>query len=170
MQPPGEKWTLVRPYATSQSFNWSTAGKAGGLYNFSVWARDADGPGTKGTRPNTYDVFSAFQYTLTTAPCTALTTSSSPPSTSAAGTPVTITGIAAGCPNPLYEFWMQSPDGHWTLAQGYSRTNTLNWTTTGAAPGNYLFSVWARDVSSSGTRGTAPSTYDSFSTLQYTLS
>jgi hypothetical protein len=65
---------------------------------------------------------------------------------------------------------MQSPRGSWTLAQGYTRSATLNWKTIGAAPGNYLFSVWARDVSSSGTSGTAPNTFDSFNTLQYTLS
>jgi hypothetical protein len=31
-------------------------------------------------------------------------------------------------------------------------------------------SVWARDASSTGTGGTAPNTYDAFSTLQYALS
>jgi hypothetical protein len=169
MQPPGGTWTLARSYSTNPTFTWPAAGKAG-VYNFSVWAKDLNGPGTKGTRPNTYDVFSAFQYTLTVTPCTGLTTSALPPSPSSAGTPVAITGIPSTCPNALYEFWLQGPSGRWTLVQGYSRNSALSWTTTGAAPGSYLFSVWARDVSSTGTKGTAPNTYDAFTTLQYTLS
>ena len=169
MQPPGGKWTLVRPYSSNQTFSWPAVGKSG-MYNFSVWARDANGPGTHGTRPNTYDVFSGLQYTLTTAPCTSLTTSSLPASLSPVGTPVSVTGSASGCPNALYEFWMLAPGGHWTLVQGYSRSDTFTWQTGGFARGSYVFSVWARDVSSTGTSGTAPNTFDSFSTLSYTLS
>jgi hypothetical protein len=83
---------------------------------------------------------------------------------------VTITGAAAGCPNPLYEFWLLSPGGAWTLVQPYSSRTTFDWTTAGKASGSYRFSVWARDASSRGTSGVSPNTYDAFSAFQYTLS
>jgi len=170
MKPPGGTWTVVRSNSTSPIFNWNTTGKPAGAYNFSVWARDANGPGTSGTAPNRYDVFSAFVYTLTTSPCTAISTSSSPDGTASVGTPVAIMGSATGCPNALYEFWLLPPGGAWTLVQPYSTSITFNWITVGRAPGSYLISVWARDTSSTGTHGTAPNTYDVFSAISYTLS
>ena len=169
MRPPGGTWTLVRPYSTSAAFSWNTTGKRAGAYSFSVWARDANGPGTNGIRPNTYDVFSAFVYTLTNSPCTAMSASSSPASTATVGTQVTITGSATGCPNAQYEFWLLPPGGTWALVQRYSSSASFSWTTVGEAAGSYLVSVWARDASSTGTGGTAPNTYDSFSTVQYAL-
>jgi hypothetical protein len=56
---------LVRGWSSNATFVWSTsAGMAAGTYRFSVWARDASSSGTNGTPPNTYDAFSAFNYTL----------------------------------------------------------------------------------------------------------
>jgi hypothetical protein len=161
--PPGGSWKLVKPYSFSKDYSWSTAGLAAGSYLFSVWARDA-------SSRNTYDAFTTVPYTLTVTACTAMSASAAPPSHATAGTPVTITGAATGCPNPLYEFWLLPPSGSWTLVQRYTNSKTFGWTTTGKTPGSYLFSVWARDSSSPGTNGTPPNKYDAFSTLQYTLS
>ncbi|HCF99306.1 MAG TPA: hypothetical protein DEV93_02035, partial [Chloroflexi bacterium] len=83
---------------------------------------------------------------------------------------VVITGVAAVCPHPLYEFWLLPPGGSWTLVRGYSLSGDFDWNTTSYAVGSYLISIWARDTSSTGTSGTAPNTYDSFTTVQYTLS
>jgi len=63
--PPGGKWTLLKAYSSSDTYVWSTTGKAVGKYAFSVWARDASSAGTHGSSPNTYDSFSSFQFTLT---------------------------------------------------------------------------------------------------------
>jgi spore germination protein YaaH len=167
--PPGGPWVLAQAYSSSPTFNWTTSGKATGSYRFSVWARDANSPGTSGTSPNTYDAFSAFQYTLTITPCSAMSASAAPPSTAGVGTPVSITGSATGCPNPLYEFWILPPGGPWILAQAYSSSPTFNWTTSVQPAGSYRFSVWARDTSSPGTSGTSPNTYDAFSAFQYVL-
>jgi hypothetical protein len=55
------------------------------------------------------------------------------------------------------------PGGTWTLVQGYSPTASYSWNTSDRAPGTYLFSVWARDASS--TAG-----YDAYdSSHSYTL-
>src|SRR5207245_1647930 len=78
--------------------------------------------------------------------------SAAPPSPSAAGTAVTITGVASGCPNPLYQFWILNPGSNtWTTAQTYSSSTTFNCNTNGNATGIYHFSVWARDAGSAGT-------------------
>jgi len=168
---PGGSWSLVQAYSSSGTFNWKTGGLAPGAYRFSVWARDTNSPGVAGSSPNTYDTFSAFDYTLTTAPCTGMSASAMPANAATRGTTVTVTGSATGCPLPQYEFWLQVPNGTWTLARGWSSTATFTWDTTTTMPaGSYRFSVWARDASSSGTNGSAPNTYDAFSAFSYVLS
>jgi len=152
--PPGGGWTLARGYSSAAGFTWATAGRVPGAYRFSVWARDA-------TSSNSYDTFSAFPYTLTPV-CTSVTTSSVPLNAASAGNTITITGAAAGCPNPLYEFWVLAPGGAWTLAQAYSTSATLKWPSAGLAGGTYRFSVWARDATSS-------NSYDVFKAFDYRL-
>ena len=97
-------------------------------------------------------------------PCTAVTATASPPSPSAPGTQVTITGVGT-CPDasPLYEFWMQ-PAGSstWQLLQGYSTSATYDWNSTGAAPGTVYFGVWVKDAGS-------PKTVDSFASIAVTV-
>ncbi|TMC82193.1 MAG: hypothetical protein E6J08_05580 [Chloroflexi bacterium] len=162
MKSPAGVWSLVQPYSTSPTYRLVTTGADTGAYRFSVWVRDA-------TSPNAYDGFSAFDYTLSIQPCAATSASPSPASSAPAGTPVVITASYSSCTNPQYEFWVQSPGAGWSLAQAYSPSNTLKWSTAGRSPGSYRFSVWTRDLSSPGTYGTAPNTYDSFTAFQYTL-
>ncbi len=153
--PPGGSWSLVQPYSANATFAWNTFGMPAGSYRFSVWARDL-------TSSSSYDTFSAFQYQLTLAPCTAINATIMPLSSANVGTTVTVTGSASGCPNPRYEFWLLPPGGTWTLVQGYSTSPTFTWNTAGAAAGSYRFSVWTRDASSS-------ASYDAFSAFNYTL-
>ncbi len=159
---PAGSWRQVQGYSTNATFTWNTSGAAPGSYRFSVWARDAGST-------TSYDTFNAFDYTLTTAPCTGMSASASPPTSSPVGTTVTIIGTATGCPTPQYEFWILPPGGGWTLLRTYSASGSFTWNTAGLPAGSYRFSIWARDASSSGTNGTAPYTYDSFSPMTYTL-
>jgi hypothetical protein len=62
--PPGGSWMLLQGYTANATLTWSTAGKPPGSFRFSVWARDASSGGVNGSPPNTYDSFSAFDYTL----------------------------------------------------------------------------------------------------------
>ena len=83
-------------------------------------------------------------------PCTAVTWNApSPPSPQAAGASVTFSATASGCPDAIYEFWIQTPGGAWTILQGYSSNATVVWNTTGLAPGTYYFDVWVREAGSS---------------------
>jgi hypothetical protein len=84
------------------------------------------------------------------------------------GPPITIGGIASGCPHPSYQFWVLNPGSTvWQLAHDYTTSATLPWSTTGKAPGTYRFSVWARDASSAGTYANSLGSYDAFNNSQY---
>ena len=145
--PPGGSWAIAQAYSASATFNWNTAVPAG-TYRYSVWVRDA-------SMLSAYDAFvPGSDYTLTTTACTGVTASAAPASPQSAGTPVTITAGASGCPNPRYEFWILPPGGGWTIAQAYSSSATFSWNT--APPsGPYRYSVWARDAGS-------PAAYEAF--------
>ncbi len=162
LRSPSGGWTLVQPYSSTSTFGWKTAGLAAGTYRFSVWTRDASSPGANGTAPYTYDAFSAFDYVLTIGTCSGMTASAAPLSSAPIGTPVTITGSASGCGNPLYAFYLLPPGGVWALVQPYSSLASFSWSTAGKSAGTYRFSVWARDPSSS-----VP--YDAFSAFNYGL-
>ncbi|TME38542.1 MAG: hypothetical protein E6I61_12970, partial [Chloroflexi bacterium] len=91
--------------------------------------------------------------------CSSVTDSPSPGSPQLRGTSVTFTATSTNCPNPLYQFWILPPGGIWQVAKAYSSANTFTWNTLGLAPGNYLYTAWARDAAS-----TAP--YDAFFAAQ----
>jgi spore germination protein YaaH len=138
---PGGSWTIAQAYSASATFNWNTTPPAG-IYRYSVWVRDASSAAA-------YDSYlPGIAFTLTSATCTSVAASAAPASPQAAGTLVTISASASGCPNARYEFWILSPGGSWTIAQGYSSSATFNWNTNPHA-GTYSYSVWVRDVSSS---------------------
>ena len=156
--PPGGTWSIVQPYSSSASFNWSTAGRAAGSYLFSVWVRDLSSQAS-------YDAYdSSHSYTLTVVPCTGVNVTISPASPQTVGTPVTVGATASGCSNPRYQFWLLAPGGTWTVVQPYGSSPTFTWSTVGRPRGTYLFSVWARDLSSQ-------AAYDAYdSSHYYTLS
>ncbi len=94
-------------------------------------------------------------------PCTSVTGSLTPASQSVAGTSVTFSASAAGCPNPRYRFWIQPPGGAWGIAQDYSTTATYNWTLTGTG-GLYHLEVDVRDQSSG-------ASYDAVANFTHTI-
>jgi hypothetical protein len=161
---------LAQAYGTSATYNWPTTGLTSGTYTFAVWVRDANSSGAFGNGLGRYDAATTLTYTLSPLACTGVTAASSPPTTSAAGTPVSITGSAPSCPNPRYQFWVLYPRSQtWQRAQAYSINATFSWNTTQQPAGTYNFSIWARDASSAGTSGNVLGTWDSTTTLQYTL-
>ena len=154
LAPGSSTWTLAKAYSSSATLAWNTTGLAIGTYRFSIWARDASSPGAIDTTLGSFDAFvPGTAYTLGSTPCSSVTSSATPPSPSAAGTAVTFTGSASGCPdpNPLYQFWVLAPGSStWTVAQAYSTSAIFDWNTTGKAAGSYYISVWVRDASSPG--------------------
>jgi len=149
---PGSQWQIVQAYSSSATFIWSTTGLAPGSYLYTVWARDAGSPGTSCGSLGCEDAyFPASAYKLGSTPCSSVTESAGPASPQAAGATITLTAGASGCPRPLYQFWILRPGSQWQVVQAYSSSTTFSWNTTGLAPGSYLYTVWARDTSSTGT-------------------
>src|SRR6266566_4258375 len=136
---PGGNWVIVQDYSSANTYTWTTPATQGN-YNLSVHAR-ASGSSLA------YESFASIPYTLVPVTCPSVTASAAPASPQLAGTAVTITASASGCPNPRYEFWIQAPGGSWTIVQAYSSNATFTWNTTPPS-GTYHYSVWARDASS----------------------
>src|SRR6266480_886114 len=151
--PPGGSWQIKQAYSAGNTFVWNTAGLAPGDYLYTAWARNSTSPGTLCSSLGCNDAFMvAATYSLTRQPCASVTDTPSPGSPQLSGTSITFTASSSGCPNPRYQFWILSPGGSWQIKQAYSATNTFTWNTTGLAPGNYLYTAWARDASFSLTR------------------
>jgi hypothetical protein len=146
MQPPGGSWTLLQAYSPTSSVTWNTTGQPTGTYLFDVWAKQSGSSASweAHVSPNP-------TYTLQAAPsCTTVTWSTpSPASPQAPGVTVNLGGTASGCPNPVYQFWIQPPGGSWTILQAYSTASTATWNTIAQPAGTYLFDVWAKQSGSS---------------------
>ena len=141
------------------TINATSPAHAAGVVDVTV----TTGAGTSATSP-------ADQFTYT-GTCTSVTATAAPSGTAKAGTIILVTGVAVGCPNPLYEFFVLNPGGSWAVAQPYSPRATFNWDTNGPEPaGVYYYSVWVRDAASIGTNSSSLGTYDAFAPgAAYTL-
>ncbi|HEY0829507.1 MAG TPA: glycosyl hydrolase family 18 protein [Candidatus Dormibacteraeota bacterium] len=162
-------WQMIQAYSTNPTLQWSSAGKPDGIYYLGVWARDASGSGIVTTSSGGVDVYMSIPITIFS-PCTAVSLSASPPSPVKVGTAVAATATAAGCPNPVYEFWMRPvTSSTWQMIQAYSNNPTLHWSTTGKPAGGYYIGVWARDASSSGVVSTGSGGVDVFISIPMSL-
>ena len=171
LAPGASGWAVAQPYSTSNTFSWSTAGKAPGSYQVAVWVRDASSGGVFSNSFGTWDVSSFIPFNLTTTSCTGLGLSAAPPATTTVGTSPTFTASGT-CPdaNPVYQFWVLAPGASsWTVLQPYSTTNTFSWNTAGKAPGNYQVGVWVRDANSTGAYNNSFGTWDVFTSSSYTV-
>lgn len=170
LAPGTQTWQSARGYATAPALSWGTTGKVGGTYRFSIWARDSTSPGIYGNALGTWGSYTTLTYTLTATPCGSVGAATSPLSPEPAGTAVTVSATAYGCPNPRYEFWIFAPGAStWQPVQLYSSSASLAWNTAGRAAGTYSFSIWARDASSPGIGLNALGTWDAYAVLHFTI-
>jgi hypothetical protein len=170
LAPGATNWQLAQAYSSAATFNWNTAGRATGGYRVGLWVRDASSSGVSGNGSGRWDAYAFLQYRLTSMPCTGASLSASPSSPARAGTAITFTARATGCPNPQYEFWTLAPGATtWQLAQSYSTNATFAWDTTALAAGTHQVAVWLRDTSSTGTGGNAFGTWDAYIFAVYQL-
>lgn len=138
VRPPGGAWTMVRDFATANTFAWRTT-LPGGTYGLEVDVRDVGAAAPYETTANiTFGV---------TAPCNVPSLSTDVASPQAVGTTVTFTGAATGCPTPQFRFWVRPPGGSWAVQQDYGAA-TFKWSTAGLAIGTYQFEVDARNQGS----------------------
>lgn len=130
VQFPNGTWYLKQPFSSSATFNWDTTGLAPGSYLVHAWV-SAIGSG--------HDTFGSDTATLTG--CTTATVSLTSPA--ATGTSVRMTGSgSAGCPNPVFEYWVQYPDNTWNLGRAWGPAD-WTWPTSYLRPGIYTIHAWA---------------------------
>ncbi|HKW73669.1 MAG TPA: hypothetical protein VJQ08_12705 [Candidatus Dormibacteraeota bacterium] len=145
IQPAGGAWTILQAYSTSSTKVWDTTGLLTGTYLFDIWVRSATS-----TAPWDTHLSPNPTYVLQTgSPCTSVTWNPpSPLDPQAPGAKVTLSGLAAGCPNPQYEFWIKSPNTAWVILQGYSSAASVVWNSGGAMTGTWLFDIWVKQLGS----------------------
>jgi hypothetical protein len=137
-------WTRLSQYSTTPTYAWNTSAYASGRYMISDWIADSGGPS------NAFDTSGAYQITLTG--CASTSISASPSQADVlAGTTVTFTGSASGCPGtPQYSWWVapmvNGGAGNWTRLTNYSATATYAWNTSTYAMGKYIIADWVEDT------------------------
>jgi len=151
VQYPDGSWHLKQGWGAS-AFNWDTTGLAPGAYLVHAWANRSG---------VAWDAIGSATVTLTGCSSAAVTPSSG---TAAAGSLITFTANSSGCPTPVYEFWLQYPDGTWHLMQPFSTANTWTWNSTGMARGTYTIHVWTNNS------GADTGTYEVIGSAAYSLS
>ena len=75
---------------------------------------------------------------------------------------VPFTAASNGCPNPVYEFWVQDTVGKWHRMTGFGGP-TWTWNHVGWAKGVYHVRVWANQ------QGAYTGSYEVFGASTYTL-
>ena len=146
VQYPDGTWYLKQGWGAA-TFNWDTSGLVPGAYTVHAWVNN------QGTG---HDAIGSATVILTGCTSAAL-------SSAAAGNMITFTASSAGCPNPVYEFFLLDPSGVWHLEQGFSATNSWTWNSAGWAKGTYTIHVWANQ------QGADTGRYETIGSNIYTL-
>jgi polyvinyl alcohol dehydrogenase (cytochrome) len=148
------KWYMKRVFSSVATWDWSTSGLRPGTYTVHVWANQ------QGHQTKTYEGLGSSTVTLTG--CTSATTIPGSGS-SAVGTSVTFTTSAMGCPNPVYEYWLQWIDGTWHQMTGFGGP-TWTWNITSFyARGTYHIHAWANQ------QGAYTGAFETFGSSTYTV-
>jgi FtsP/CotA-like multicopper oxidase with cupredoxin domain len=148
-------YTLVQPFSTTNTWNWTTTGLPAGGYSIAVQAKE-----TGSTAPNGFDAENVTNFVLLPSPATTIGVVTTP------GTPtVSFTATATGGSGPYeYQFWLKDLTGAYSLAQPYSASNVFNWDTTGLPAGSYNIAVQAKSAGSVSMNG-----YDVETVVSYAL-
>ena len=147
-------WYMKRGFSVDPTWSWDTSGLAPGTYTVHAWAKQA------GDSTASWEAYGSSTITLTG--CTAATLSPATGS-SKVGTPVQFTAGSSTCPNPVYEFWIQTRAGGWYLMQPFSPTQTWSWTNVGWPKGVYHIHVWANQ------QGAGTGTWESYASATFSL-
>jgi N-acetylmuramoyl-L-alanine amidase/Fibronectin type III domain len=139
IMPPGGNWSVPYRYG-GPAWSWDSTGRAPGIYQFQVWARQ-EGSG------RAWDAYAITTISLGTGGCQYAGLTPAAPSPQVPGTQVTF-NASSGCDNPEYQFGVMPPGGTFAIKRPYGGGATWTWDTSGLAPGMYQVAVWARQVGS----------------------
>jgi hypothetical protein len=146
---------MLRTFSLSAVWDWNTTGLAPGTYVVHAWANH---PG----HPTTFlEVVAESIVTLTGCTSAMLSPASG---SSAVGSSITFTATSSGCPNPVYEYWLQWINGTWHRMTDFGGP-TWTWKTGSSyAKGTYHIHAWANQ------QGAYTGAFETFGSSTYTLS
>jgi hypothetical protein len=148
------RWYMQRGFSSLPGWSWSTAALRPGTYLVHVWANQA------GDQTAALETMASSTVTLTG--CTSA--SLNPGSGSVrVGTAVKFTAGSGGCPDPVYEFWIQDTQGIWHRMTGFGG-KTWTWNNAGWGRGTYHVHVWANQ------RGAFTGALEAVGSATFTLS
>jgi len=150
---PSGAWYLKQGWGTG-TFNWDTSALAPGTYTVHAWAND------QRDSKATWEAYSTSTATLTG--CTSATLSPASGSRPV-GTSVQFTAGSSTCPNPVYEYWIQTTGGKWYLMQPFSTLKTWMWTNARWPKGVYHIHVWANQ------QGAYTGSFETYGSASWTL-
>jgi hypothetical protein len=127
---PNGTWNLKQGWG-GPGFSWDSAGLAPGIYTIHAWVNN------QGTG---HDDIGSASVTLTGCTAASLTPSTG---SAAGGAAISFTAASAGCPTPVYEFFLLDPKGTWHLMQPFGVAAGWTWNSAGWAKGAYTIHVWA---------------------------
>jgi hypothetical protein len=155
IQSPSGVWSLGQGWGGA-TFVWNSAGLVGGSYHVNVWVKQNGSVAS-------YEALQNLPYVLTSpaVACSAANLGSDKVSPQPHGTTVTFTATSTACSQPLYLYYIQSPNGTWSLAQSWGGA-TFVWNTTGLQAGTYHVDVWVRQNGS-------PASYETLKNIPYQL-
>jgi hypothetical protein len=159
LQRPTGKWSVAQPFG-GNIWDWNTTGYAAGVYTIHVWANQS------GHSTRTWEAFGELIFRLNSMAGSCTTAGLLPISGSPeqlAGADVAFTATSGGCTSPMYEYWVGSTNGTWTLTRSFSSAPSWTWHTTGKAPGVYEIHVWANQT------GHSKSVWEAFASSTVTL-
>jgi hypothetical protein len=136
-------WSVAQAYGTSTTWSWTPS--QAGQYAVQVWVKNAGSSAA-------YDAWKGsgfFNIGPAGGPPSINALTASPTLPQQAGTPIVWTASASGGTAPLqYEFLLYSgASATWSVASGYSTSNTWSWTPSQA--GQYAVQVWVKNAGSS---------------------
>jgi len=141
----GGVWSVVRDYASANTWTWDTTGLAPGTYQFMLYARSVGSTAV-------YEGWQTAYHTINPPPVNAVTLTPAPVSPQQPGTSVTFTAQGSGGTGSYeYKFWLRNPAGAWSVVRDYASANTWTWNTTGLPVGTYNVQAWARNTGSTAT-------------------
>lgn len=129
---PSGQWRIVQNYSAANSY--TAADLAPGSYTVAVYALDP-------TQVAAGAWSQAFVYSTVVNVASAVTLSV--PATGTVGSPVAASAHATGLTDPVYQFWVQAPDGTWSQSGPYTPTSTYRFTP--SQQGTYHVVVYAKD-------------------------
>jgi cell wall-associated protease len=134
----GANWTIARDWAVGNTFAW-TPNVANANFYVGVWSRSA------GNTADAPEASRAVAFPINQPPVTDVTLTADRTAPQPPGTTITWTAAPSGGVTPYQYKWWVYDGASWTMATGWTSSNTFMWTPT-TPNANYQVGVWVKSA------------------------